>query len=39
MKYDFDEIIDRTNTNSENVDGLASVYFQMWTGKEVSVCR
>ena len=28
MKYDFDEIIDRTNTNSENVDGWRPYIFK-----------
>ncbi len=28
MKYDFDEIIDRKNTNSENVDGWRSYIFK-----------
>ena len=28
MTYDFDEIIDRTNTNSENVDGWRPYIFK-----------
>ena len=27
MRYDFDEIIDRKNTNSENVEGFRSYMF------------
>jgi hypothetical protein len=27
MEYDFDEIIDRKNTNSENVEGFRSYLF------------
>lgn len=34
MKYDFDEIINRNNTNSENVDGWRSYLFPLTPERE-----
>ena len=39
MNYNFDEIIDRKNTNSENVDGWRPYIYQMRTGKGVPLRR
>lgn len=35
MTYNFDEIIDRRNTNSENVEGWAALHFPLRAGEGV----
>lgn len=39
MKYNFDEIVDRKNTNSQNVEGWRSYIFKCGPDKNFRLCR